>query len=87
MFRTEVEILVKVGVLKEENYSEWGAPSFAKPKAKTNRIRFSNNLRNLNRKLKLNPYPMPKIREMVLNLGGLNTLIHWTKIWVIIIYV
>ena len=34
MFRNEVEILVKLGVLKESNDSEWGAPSFAQPKAK-----------------------------------------------------
>ena len=34
IFRKEVEGLVKLGVLDEENYSEWGAPSFEQPKEK-----------------------------------------------------
>ena len=34
MFRKEVEIIVKLGLLEEENDSEWGAPSFAQVKAK-----------------------------------------------------
>ena len=37
MFREEVERLLNLGVLKEDNDSEWGAPSFAQPKAKKSR--------------------------------------------------
>ena len=40
MFRKEVEIIVSLGVFEEENDSDWGAPSFAQPKAKTNRVIF-----------------------------------------------
>ena len=70
MFRKEVKILVKLGVLKEANDSEWGAPSFAQPKPKTNCVRFLSDFRNLNMQFKRKPYPMPKIREMLLNLDG-----------------
>ena len=55
-------------VLEEANDSEWGAPSFAQPKSKTNHVRFLSDFRKLNRKLKHKPYPMPKIREILLNL-------------------
>ena len=40
MFRREIEILVKLGVLEEANESKWGAPFFVQPKAKTNRVIF-----------------------------------------------
>ena len=43
---------------------------FAQPRAKTNRVRLLSNFRNLNSKLKHKPYPMPKIREMLLNSEG-----------------
>ena len=70
MFKKEVKRLIKLGVPEEENDSEWGAPSFAQPKAKTNHFRFLSDFRHLNRQLKRKPYPMPKIREMLLNLEG-----------------
>ena len=69
-FRNEVERLVSLEVIEEENDSEWGAPSFAQPKAKANRVRFLSDFQNLNRKLKRNLYPMTKIREMLINLEG-----------------
>ena len=59
---------MRLGVLKEANDPEWGAPSFAQPKAKTNCVRFLSDFWNLNRRLKRKPYPMQKIREMLLNL-------------------
>ena len=62
MFRKEVYRLVKLAVIEESNYSEWGEPSFSRPKAKTNQIIFLSDSRNLNRQLKRKPYPMPKIR-------------------------
>ena len=55
-------------MIEEANYYEWGAPSFAQAKLKTYRIRFLSDFRNLNSQLKYNPYPMPKICEMLLNL-------------------
>ena len=70
MFKKEVKRLISSVVLEEDNDSEWGAPYFAQPKAKTNRVRFSSEFLNLNRQLKPKPYPMPKICEEQLNLEG-----------------
>ena len=39
MFRKKVEILVNLGFVEELNDSEWVAPPFAQPKAKTNSFR------------------------------------------------
>ena len=58
------------GGIEEANESEWGAPSFTHPKAKTNRIGILSDCRNSNRQLKRKPYPMLKIQEMLLNLDG-----------------
>ena len=40
MFKKKVKILVILGVLEEENDSEWGAPYCEHPKAKTNCVIF-----------------------------------------------
>ena len=61
---------MNLGVIEEANDSEWGAPSFAQPKAKTNRFRFLSDFWNLNRQLKRKIHPMQKIRENLLNLEG-----------------
>ena len=68
--KKEVKRLASLGVLKEANDPEWGAPYFAQPKAKTNRVIFLSDFWNLNRQLKCKPYPRPKIREMLINLEG-----------------
>ena len=59
-------------VLEEAHDSKWGVPFFAQPKAKLNHVRFLIDFQNLNRQLKREPYPMPKIREMMLNLEVLK---------------
>ena len=41
MFKKEVERLVQFGVLELEKYLEWGAPSLAKPKPKSNIVSHS----------------------------------------------
>ena len=69
-FRKEIDRLVLLGVLEETNYSEWGSPSFAQPKPKTDRIIFLSDFRNLNRRLKFNHYPMSTIRQILLNVEG-----------------
>ena len=58
------------GDLKKVNDSERGATSFAWTKAKTNHIRFLSEFWNLNRHLKRNTYPTPKILGILLNLEG-----------------
>ena len=52
MFKKEAERLVRLGVTEDENESERGAPSFAQPKPKNNRVRFLGDVRNLNTQLK-----------------------------------
>ena len=70
MLKKEAETLVSLGVLEEANYSKWVTLTFAQPKSKTNRLRFLSDFRSLNRQLKRKPYPVPKVREMLLNLEG-----------------
>ena len=70
MFIKEAKRLLRLGVIKEANDYEWGAIYFAQPKAKTNRVIFLSDFWNLNRQLKLNPYPMSKICERILKLEG-----------------
>ena len=68
MFKQEVENLVILGVLDLANDSEWLAPSFVKPKPKSNQVRFLSEFRNLNKQLNKKQYSMPKINEMLLKL-------------------
>ena len=56
--------------MEEANNSKWGAPYFYQPKVRTNRVRLISDFRNLNGQLKHKPYPMPKMRKMILNLEG-----------------
>ena len=60
-FKKEVERLVILEVLEKSNGSKWGAPYFAKTKSKTDRVSFLSDFINLNKKLKINPYPMTNI--------------------------
>ena len=59
-----------LGVIKVANYKKLGAPSFAQPKPKSNRVRFLSEFSNLNEQLKRKSYPMPKINELLLKLEG-----------------
>ena len=70
MFKKEVEHLVLLGLLKVANDSYWGAPFFAEPKPKSNRVHFLSEFRNLNEKLKQKPYPMTKRNQVLLKLEG-----------------
>ena len=64
MFKKEVERLFLLGVLEVAKYLEWGAPSHAQTKPKSNCVRFISGFSNLNKQLNQNPYPMPKNNEM-----------------------
>ena len=70
MLKKEVERLVLLGILEVENYSEWGAPSFAQPKLKPNQVHLLSAFKNPNKKLKQKPYPVPKINDMLLKSKG-----------------
>jgi Reverse transcriptase (RNA-dependent DNA polymerase) len=64
-----VERLVEIGVLETVNRSEWAAPLFIIPK-KDVTVQFINNFRELNKRIKQKPYPIPNIQDMLLNLEG-----------------
>ena len=70
VIKKEVDSLVLQWVIEVENDSEWGAPSFAQRKTKSNHVRFSSDFRNINKQLKRKPYPTPKIIEMLFKLEG-----------------
>ena len=65
----EVERLIKEGVLRKINRSEWAAPTFIIPK-KDGTVRFISDFRELNKRIKRKPFPIPKIQEMLLKLEG-----------------
>ena len=60
-FKKEAECTVQMVFLERSNDSEWGAPPFSKTKTKTNLVRFLIEFISINRNLKHNPHPMPKI--------------------------
>jgi len=64
-----VERLVKIGVLKQVNHSEWAASTFIIPK-KDGSARFISDFRELNKRTLRKPYPIPNIQDMLLNLEG-----------------
>ena len=68
-----VDRLVKAGILRKINHSEWATPSFIIPK-KDNTVRFIQDFRELNKRIKQFPYPLPKIQDMLLKLEGFQ----WT---------
>ena len=52
--------------LQNSNDSEWGAPSFTKPKPRTSQLRFLSDFIYLNNQRKSKPYPILKINEILL---------------------
>ena len=58
--KMEVDQLVKAGILRKVNRSEWAAPTFIIPK-KDKTVRFITDFRELNKRILRKPYPIPKI--------------------------
>ena len=67
--KQEVERLCELGVLKKVNRSQWAAPTFLIPK-KDGTVRFISDFRELNKRIRRQPYPIPHIQDMLLNLEG-----------------
>jgi len=67
--KAEVERLVKIGILKKVNGSEWAAPAFIIPK-KDGSVRFISDFRELNKRTLRKPCPIPNIQDMPLNPEG-----------------
>jgi len=71
--KAEVERLVKIGVLKKVNHSEWAAPPFVIPQ-KDGLVRFISDFRELNKRTLRKPHHALNIQDMLLNLEGFQ----WT---------
>ena len=67
--KMEVDRLVKAGVLKKINHSEWAAPTFIIPK-KDGTVRFISDFRELNKRIRRKPFPLPRIHDLLLKLEG-----------------
>lgn len=67
--RLEIERLVRAGVLRKVNRSEWAFPTFIIPK-KDGTVRVITDFRELNKRIKRLPYPLPKIQDLLLKLEG-----------------
>jgi hypothetical protein len=67
--REEVNRLCAWGVLRKVNRSEWACPMFTVPKPDGS-LRSLADLRELNKRIKRKPYPIPKISDMLHKLEG-----------------
>ena len=67
--KDEVQRLVKIGVLRKVNRSEWAAPNFIIPK-KDETVRFISDFRKLNKCIKRKPFPIPNIQDMLMKMEG-----------------
>ena len=67
--KVEVNRLCELGVLKKVNRSQWAAPTFLIPK-KDGTVRFISDFRELNKRIKRRPFPIPHIKDLLMNLEG-----------------
>ncbi len=75
--KEEIKRMCACGVLRKVNRSEWGFPAFTIPK-KDGTLRSIADLRELNKRIKRKPFPLPKIQDMLQKLEGLCMPRHWT---------
>ena len=66
--KKEIKRLEKYKVLRKINDSEWGMPSFTIVKKDGITLRSIADLRELNKRIKRKPFPLPKIQELLLKL-------------------
>ena len=67
--RDEIQRLIEYGVLRKINRSEWAAPMFTLLKPDSS-LRSLADLRELNKRIKRKPFPLPKISDMLQKLEG-----------------
>ena len=67
--KEEINRLIEYGVMRKVNRSEWAAPMFTIKKPDQS-IRSLADLRELNKRIKRNPFPLPKISDMLHKLEG-----------------
>ena len=69
MLKEEVERLCNYGVMRKINRSEWACPMFTIRKP-DGTLRSLADLRQLNKRIKRKPYPLPKITDLLQKLEG-----------------
>lgn len=69
--KEEVGRLEELDTIKRDCNAESAAPCFTRPKS-DNAIRFLTDFRELNKNLIRNPFPLPRIDEMLQSLGGFS---------------
>jgi hypothetical protein len=67
--KEEIQRLCDYGVMRKINRSEWAAPMFTIKKP-DNSLRSLADLRELNKRIKRKPFPLPKINDMLQKLEG-----------------
>lgn len=68
-YKKELFHLVKLGVLAYQGASDWASPSFIIPK-KDGRVRWISDLRALNRVIRRQQYPLPRINDILRKRSG-----------------
>lgn len=67
--KLEVDRLIKLQVLRKVNHSQWEAPCFIIPK-KDGTVRFISDFREVNKRIKRYPYPIPNIQDLLMKSEG-----------------
>jgi hypothetical protein len=68
---TEMKRLTDIDVFDRSSYYEWAAPTFIQDK-KTGDVHILTDCRRLNAKIKIKPFPLPKIGDLLSKLSGLK---------------
>ena len=66
--RRELERFCDIGVMRRSSPSEWASPTFATAK-KNHQIWVVSDFRRLNKQLRRKPFPLPKIQDILQQLG------------------
>ena len=68
-FKTDVNLLVNIGMFKRENNSEWAAPTFVIPK-NYGTVCFISDFRDFDKRIDRKPFPIFKIQDLLLQPEG-----------------
>jgi hypothetical protein len=67
--KKEMKRLIEIDVFNRSSDSEWAAPTFIQTK-KTGHVRFLTDLKRLHSQIKIKPFPLPKISDLLKKLSG-----------------